>query len=126
MISVIDVVNFLRAEFPDLSIYPIEYPLKATEGASVVTLHGNTEATAGLFPAIVQIKVRDVHPSLSEATCFKYKKLLENKTNFYINDVQVVMVKSQNPLPLYMGKDEKNRYLYSNNFRFVFNEGGNN
>jgi hypothetical protein len=124
MVSVIEVVRFLRQEFPDLSIYPIEVPLNAPVGASMVTVQGTTEAKAGMFPMIVQIKVRDEHPALSEATSYKFKELLENKTNFNIGSVQVVLIKSQNPAPLYLGKDEKGRYLYSNNFRFVINEGG--
>jgi len=125
MVSIIDVIRFLRNEFPDLSIYPIEIPLNAPVNASVVSLESPSEATAGMFPMIVQIRVRDEHPSLSEATSYQFKNLLENKTNFNIGDVQIVLVKSQNPVPLYMGKDEKERYLYSNNFRFIVNEGGN-
>lgn len=124
MVSVIDVVRFLRQEFPDLSINPIEIPLTAPASSCVVTVQGNTEARAGMYPIIVQIKVRDEHPAYSEATSYRFKELLENKTNFEIGGVQVVLVKSQNPVPLYMGKDEKGRYLYSNNFRFVINEGG--
>jgi Bacteriophage minor capsid protein len=120
-----DVVNFLRTEFPDLNIYPLELPLKAPVGSSSVNVYGNVEAVAGLYPITVQIKVRDNHPSKSEADSYRYKSLLENKSNFDIGGVQVVLVKSQNPMPLYMGKDEKGYYLYSNNFRFLINEGGN-
>jgi len=124
MVSVMDVVRFLRQEFPDLSINPLEIPLNAPAGSCMVTVQGTTEAKAGMYPIIVQIKVRDEHPSLSENTSKKFKELLDNKTNFELGSVQVVLVKSQNPAPLYMGKDEKGRYLYSNNFRFVINEGG--
>lgn len=124
MVSVMDVVRFLRNEFPDLSIYPLEIPLNAPVGSCLVDVQGTTEAKAGMYPIIVQIKVRDEHPSLSEATSLNFKSFLDNKTDFNIGSVQVVLVKSQNPVPLSMGKDEKGRYLYSNNFRFVINEGG--
>ena len=124
MLSVIEIVKFLRQEFPELSINPLEIPLNAPAGACMVDVYANTEAKAGMFPVTVQIKVRDEHPSLCEANSYKFKELLENKTNFNIGSVQVVLVKSQNPMPLSMGKDEKGRYLYSNNFRFVVNEGG--
>jgi hypothetical protein len=125
MVSIIEIVRFLRQEFPELSIYPVEFPLNAPAGSCMVEVYANTEAKAGTFPITVQIKVRDEHPALSEATSYKFKELLENKTDFNIGSVQVVLVKSQNPIPLNMGKDEKGRYLYSNNFRFIVNEGGN-
>ncbi|MHC5291075.1 phage tail terminator protein [Bacillus licheniformis] len=123
MVSLIDVVRFFRAEFPDHNIYPLEYPLKAPVDAIKVEIQANTEEKAGVYPIIVQLKVRDEHPELAESTSFAFRKVLENKTNFNIGAVQVVLVKSQNPLPLPMGKDANGNYLYSNNFRFVINEG---
>jgi Bacteriophage minor capsid protein len=123
MVSLIEVVRFLRTEFPELNIYPIEYPLNSPINSNIVEIQANTEIKAGMFPLNVQIKVRDNHPSKSEATSYQFRNLLENKTNFEIGGVQVVMVKSQNPVPLYMGKDLDGSYLYSNNFRFMINEG---
>lgn len=123
MVSVIDVVKFLRTEFPKLNIYPLEYPLNSPINSVKVEIQANTEAKAGVFPLIVQLKVKDDHPSKAEAVSNEFKKLLEEKTDFEIGGVQIVMVKSQNPVPLYMGKDLSGGYLYSNNFRFVINEG---
>lgn len=123
MVSLIEVVKFLRTEFPDLNLYPIEYPLNSPDNACIVEMQSNTEIKADMFPLNVQVKVRDTHPSLAEGISFRLRDLLENKTNFMISGVQVVMVKSQNPVPLYMGKDQNGNYLYSNNFRFMINEG---
>lgn len=125
MVSLIDVVRFLRNEFPELNIYPIEYPLNSPVNSNKVEIQANTEIKADTYPLNVQIKVRDNHPSSAEETCFKFRNLLENKTNFELGSVQVVMAKSQNPVPLYMGKDFDGSYLYSNNFRFMINEGVN-
>ncbi|MDA2738378.1 minor capsid protein [Bacillus cereus group sp. Bc015] len=123
MVSLIDVVRFLRTEFPELNIYPLEYPLNSPINSNKVEIQANTEAKAGLFPLVVQIKVKDDHPAKAEATSYEFRNLLENKTNFMIGNVQIVMVKSQNPVPLYIGKDPSGGYLYSNNFRFMVNEG---
>jgi hypothetical protein len=123
MVSLIETVRFLRNEYPELNIYPIEYPLNSPVNSCIVEMQSNTEMVANMFPITVQVKVRDDHPSKAEVTSFKLRKLLENKTNFMIGSVQVVMVKSQNPVPLYMGKDIDGHYLYSNNFRFMINEG---
>ncbi|WP_353856781.1 minor capsid protein [Bacillus sp. Bos-x628] len=123
MVSTIDMVRYLRTTFPDLLFYPIEYPLNSPTKANLVEIQGNTEAKAGLYPVNIQIKVRDEHPAYAEATSLFIRQDLEEKTNFTVGEVQVVLVKSQNPLPLFMGKDEKGRYLYSNNFRFTINEG---
>lgn len=123
MVSLIEVVKFLRTEFPELAIYPLEYPLDSPDNCVVVDMQGTTEAKAGVFPVIVQIKVRDTHPSKAEIVSYKFRELLENKTNFTIGNVQVIFVKSQNPVPLAMGRDANGKYLYSNNFRFMMNEG---
>ncbi|MFR7272446.1 minor capsid protein [Streptococcus pneumoniae] len=123
MVSTIEVVRFLRTAFSDLLFYPIEFPLNSPTKAILVEIDGNTEAKAGVYPANIQLKVRDEHPALAEATSLLIRKTLEEKTNFMIGDVQIVLIKSQNPLPLSMGKDATGRYLYSNNFRFIINEG---
>lgn len=117
-----DVVRFLRTEFPELNIYPLELPLNSPDDSCVVDIQANNEALAGVFNLTVQVKVRDNHPAKAEATSIKIRKALENKTNFMLGDVQVVMVKSQNPVPLGLGKDLNGKYLYSNNFRFKMNE----
>lgn len=123
MVSLIEVVKMLKQDFPDLNIYPLEYPLNSPSNAVVVDMSSNAEVKAGVFSLTVQIKVRDTHPSLTEAVSFRLREGLEAKTNFMIDKVQVVFVRSQNPVPLYMGKDTNGNYLYSNNFRFVINEG---
>lgn len=123
MVSLIEIVRFMENEFTDLNIYPLEYPLDSVESAVVVDMTATTEVKAGVFPLTVQVKVRDVHPSLTEATSFRIREALEAKTNFLLGAVQVVFIRSQNPVPLYMGKDASGNYLYSNNFRFMINEG---
>jgi len=123
VVSTIEVVRFLRTAFSDLTFYPIEFPLTSPTKANLVEIDGNTQAKAKVYPANVQIKVRDEHPAYAEATSLLIRQALEEKTNFMIGDVQIVLVKSQNPLPLSLGKDENGRYLYSNNFRFIINEG---
>ncbi|WP_324658928.1 phage tail terminator protein [Bacillus cereus] len=123
MVSLIDVVRFLRTEFPKLNIYPLEYPLNAPINSNRVEIQANVEAKASVYPLNVQIKVKDDHPAKAEATSLEFRRVLEDKTNFVIGSVQIVMVKSQNPVPLYMGKDNSGGYLYSNNFKFMINEG---
>ncbi|MGG0487254.1 minor capsid protein [Priestia aryabhattai] len=123
MVSLIDVVHLLKTEIPELNVYPLEFPLKSPTSSVVVDMSGNATVKAGVFPINVQIKVREDHPTKGETTSFNIRKLLENKTNFPLGDTQVVLVKSVNPVPLYMGKDTESRYLYSNNFTFTINEG---
>lgn len=119
----IEIVRIMRTQFPELNIYPLEYPLKAPDNAVLVDMQSNNSALSGVFDVNVQFKVREVHPSLAEETSYKIKDFLENKTDFLVGSVQVVMVKSVNPVPLFMGKDATGLYLYSNNYRFKINEG---
>lgn len=119
----IEIVRLMRTQFPELNIYPLEYPLKAPDDAVLVDMQSSNPALSGVFDVNVQFKVREVHPSLAEETSYKIKGFLDNKTDFLVGSVQVVMVQSVNPVPLYMGKDGTGLYLYSNNFRFKINEG---
>lgn len=123
MVRLIEIVRLMRTQFPELNIYPLEYPLKAPDDAVLVDMQSNNPALSGVFDVNIQFKVRDVHPSLAEETSYKIRDFLENKTDFLVGSVQVVMVQSVNPIPLYMGKDATGLYLYSNNFRFKINEG---
>lgn len=119
----IEIVRLMRTQFPELNIYPLEYPLKAPDNAVLVDMQSNNPALSGVFDVNVQLKVRDVHPSMAEETSYMIKGFLDNKTDFIVGSVQVVMVQSVNPVPLFMGKDATGLYLYSNNFRFKINEG---
>jgi len=124
MVSLIDLVNVIEKELPELNVYPLEYPISSPTEAVLVDMDSTNPAMSGVFTMNVQFKVREKHPSLGEATSYKIRNVLEHKTNFALGQLQVIMVQSQNPVPLYMGKDTDGSYLYSNNFRFLMNEGG--
>jgi len=123
VISLIDVVRFLKEELPELNIYPLEFPLKSPNNSVVVDMTGNQSPVAGLFPINVQIKVREDHPTKAENVCYEIRNLLGNTRGISLGTTQVVLIQAVNPVPLYMGKDTESRYLYSNNFRFMINEG---
>lgn len=126
MISLIDVVRMIKAEVPNLvNVYPLEYPLDSPTESILVDMNGNNPSIAGVFTLNIQIRVRATHPTRGEELSYQIRNVLENKTNFTLGNLQVIMVKSQNPVPLFLGKDESDSYLYSNNFQFRMNEGGN-
>lgn len=122
MFRLIELVRFLRAEFPELNIFPIEYPVDAPDNSVLIDVRSNNSATAGVFSVNVQFKVRDTHPSKAEETSYMIKNFLEKKTDFHIDGVQVVLVQSVNPVPMYIGKDTTGLYIFSSNFKFTLNE----
>lgn len=123
MFRLIDLVRFMRTNFPELNIYPIEYPLDAPWESVLIAVQSNNSAVSGVYDINVQFKVRDTHPSKAEETSYKIKEFLEKKSNFHIGDVQVVVAQSVNPVPLYVGKDSAGLYLFSSNYKFKLNEG---
>lgn len=123
MVSLLDVVNLLRTEFPDMEIYPLEIPLNAPVDSVSVDLYSTNGVTETVYQMMVQFKVRCDHPADGERMCFDIRKFLHGKTDFQLGDVQVVLSQAQNPVPLYMGRDTDGYYKYSNNFRFTVNEG---
>ena len=125
MVSLLDIVRMLESELPELNTYPLEYPLNSPKSAVLVDMQSTNPASAGLFALNVQFKVRETHPATGEAISYQIRNLLNNRTDIQLGGLQVVLVQSVNPVPLYMGKDSTGNYLYSNNFRFLMNEGGN-
>lgn len=125
MVSVIEVVRLLKTSIPDVHFFPLEFPLSSHVDSACVSVSSGSRSVAKVFTINVQVKVRGEHPITAEEHSQKIIDFLEKKTDFNLGNVQVILSESQNSVPLFLGKDGEGRYLYSNNFKFMCNQGGN-
>ncbi|HDR8302778.1 TPA: hypothetical protein QC153_002131 [Bacillus cereus] len=122
MFSITDVTNLVKQGLTGYTVYPLEFPINSPVTSAYISLYSSSRSKAGVSPITVQIVVRDTHPSKSEATSFRLRDFLQNKTNFQLGQVQVIQAEAQS-FPLFLGKDASGNYLYSNNYKFILNEG---
>ncbi|WP_242278583.1 minor capsid protein [Bacillus cereus group sp. BfR-BA-01313] len=122
MFSITDVTNLVKQGLTGYTVFPLEFPINSPVTSAYISLYSSSRSKAGVSPITVQIVVRDTHPSKSEATSFKLRDFLQNKTNFQLGQVQVIQAEAMS-FPLFIGKDASGNYLYSNNFKFILNEG---
>ncbi|MGN4692287.1 phage tail terminator protein [Bacillus cereus group sp. MYBK215-1] len=123
MFSITDVTNLVKQGLTGYTVFPLEFPTNSPITSAYISLFSSSRSEAGVSPITVQIVIRDTHPAKAEAASFKLRDYLQNKTNFNLGQVQVIQAEAQS-FPLYLGKDASSNYLYSNNYRFLLNEGG--
>ena len=119
MISNIEIVNLLidgvGGEF-----FPLRFPSNSPDASSQVEITGGTEVNGGVGQINVQVVTRDIHPSIAEKTSNTIRSYLNDKADFLITEnVQVVLVRASNPVPLYIGTDKNERHLFSMNYKFI-------
>ncbi|MDF9638791.1 minor capsid protein [Bacillus cereus] len=119
MVSVIDLVNFLKANKVGGEIYPLAFPVNSPDACSTVLFVSGTPTRGGVGKVYVQIMTRDVHPAKAEKTANDFRSFLEKRTDFLLSDLQVIVIECQNFAPLYLGQDENNRHLFSLNYTFT-------
>ncbi|MGF9741580.1 minor capsid protein [Priestia megaterium] len=122
MVSTLDLVKLLRTNLPDLTFYPLEFPIESPDSALSVDTYGSGSSKAGVYTVQATIKIRSAHPAQCEIMNNRIRNFLDKKSDFPLGTSQVVFAESSNPMPLYMGKDGASRYLYSNNFTLIINE----
>jgi hypothetical protein len=123
MASVLDVVKLLRTNLPKVTFYPLEFPIDSPDDAACIEVYGQGRASAGVANLQLDIRIRASHPASAEAIHNDITDFLDKKTNFILGDVQVVLVETTSPMPLYAGRDGSSRYLYSSNFTLITNKG---
>lgn len=126
MFSLIDLKHLFESAFPTLTVNVLEFPVEGVISAIAISMDSSSKPVADTYSVNVQVQIRDDHPMKCEKTSQDIRKYLQNKTNISLGSAQVVLIQPVNPVPLYLGKDGNGNYLYSNNYTFIINEGGNN
>lgn len=120
MFSVLEITNLIRNGISNVeSIYPLQFPKKSKDASSIVNVTSSSPINGGVGQASVQVITRDKHPANAEKTANEIRSFLEKRTDFFIGEVQIVLVQSENTFPLYIGTDDNERHLFSLNYKFI-------
>jgi hypothetical protein len=111
---IMDLVAFCEANSV-LKFYPHTFPITESDELGLVRITPTFRASkAGLATIEISIIIRSTHPSIAEEHAIKLMKAIDKRSSFNIGDTRVVLLEVKNPFPIYLGKDENDRYQYSN------------
>lgn len=121
MLSVMDVVAYVKTVDAETAYYPNNFSLGAPSNAGYVRLYSGrpaSEWTPKKYPT-VQVVIRADHPSVGEAKANDIYTHLHNRRQFDVGQTRIISATADQSAPLYLGSDENGRFLYSVNFTMV-------
>jgi len=106
-----------RLDIP-LQVYPLDFPKEVEECAVIEVI--NTLPTSGdVTESYVDIHVRSKEVANAEKYINELRKALNNVTDVFISDIQIIQIKAQGKFPLYEGRDDNGRFYFRQEFRFL-------
>lgn len=112
-----DLIAFLAANVA-ATYYPNQFPAKGADSCAVVKLTGggSPDVIKGIKSPSFQILVRAVHPGEAEDKAVELFDFLDGNEFFDVGDVFVAYCRADQSSPVFIGKDENGRSIYSLNF----------
>jgi hypothetical protein len=119
-VRILELISFINGRVPDV-YYPNRFPTTASDSCVAVRLTGGfpTDQWTGKKQPSFQILVRGTKTSEVEERAYHIHDSLTNLRNVKIGDDPVVVIRSNNSVPIHIGEDENNRPIYSMNFDCV-------
>lgn len=122
--KILELITFVKTRVPGV-YYPNAFPISksAVDECAVIKLTGGfppSQWTGKKQPSF-QVLVRGKSAGIAEAETRAYAihESLLNLTNVTIGEDSVVVIRSLNSVPIFIGNDENNRPIYSMNFDCV-------
>lgn len=126
MLSNIDVVRLIKGHFnskgSNLEIYPKSFPLDTPDVSATVDIYSSTPMRSGLFTLIVTMNLRAKHPSIAEAKVQEVTDFLEGLSGIDIGKTHLLMSRSLNPYPNYLGARVNGYHQYSVDYSFLLDK----
>lgn len=116
-LSVTDVTRYLRAAVP-FTYVANEFGPTSWADCAYVRINGGfppSEWTSKRKPS-VQVVLRHSDPAKAESLANGIYEYLHRRTEFAFGDTRIVNCKADQSAPLYLGRDDNQRSLYSLNF----------
>lgn len=117
---ILELITFINSRVNDV-YYPNSFPVSAADACVAVRLTGGfpTDQWTGKKQPSFQVLVRDNHPAKAEDRAYAIHAALTNLREVAIGSDSVVVIRSNNSVPIHIGDDENNRPIYSMNFDCV-------
>lgn len=97
-----------------IKFYPNAIPITEESEVGTVRIMPSFRASrGGLATMELQAIIRASHPETAEQIGKDLINKIDKKTSFYIGSTRVVLLEVKNPFPIYVGKDENDRYKFA-------------
>lgn len=103
-------------------VYPLALPSVAPDEAILLTTGAGTGLRADVQDLILTATVRAKHPGKAESIGTDLRKRLTNLTNETVGDSELIVVRPQERLPQYLGKDSNDYYYFEINFTVLVSD----
>ncbi|WP_404351676.1 minor capsid protein [Sutcliffiella horikoshii] len=119
---ILELITFIRERVESV-YYPNSFPTTSRDDCVMVRLTSGfpTSQWTGKSQPSFQIQVRDARHKTGdcEAKAYEIHKALTNLREVTIGESSVVLIRSMNSVPVYIGNDDQERPIYSMNFDCV-------
>lgn len=119
---ILELITFIRERVAGV-YYPNSFPTTSQDNCVMVRLTSGfpTSQWTGKAQPSFQIQVRESAQKQGdcEAKAYEIHEALTNLHNVTIGDSSVVIIRSMNSVPIYIGNDDRERPIYSMNFDCV-------
>jgi Bacteriophage minor capsid protein len=121
-LSIKDFVDYLKGLGVTTPIYALAFPASSPEQCMIVEIGQGFSKRGSVAEIVLTVTVRAGHPQDAEAISQDVINLLKDRTDGFIGGKQVILIKSQQLVPNYLGKDAEGKHYYMNNFRVLVND----
>lgn len=118
--SIIELKRLLERLGVTVPVYPYEFPL-TNDGSNAVMINtGDGIPREGdVQEFLLTVVTRGSHPIQSETLANDVAGILNKKTDIKVGNHQIILIRKQQPLPMYAGKDEAGRYYHTADYRII-------
>lgn len=109
-----DILDFLETNLPTIQFVPNSWKTSSAEDSVVVLLSGGNNGKHVGAP-LLQFLVRATKESVAESIAYDLYEFFDYKTQYSIGGTNVIMSRGQQASPLYTGRDDNERPIYSVN-----------
>jgi hypothetical protein len=117
MFSLVEMKEFLDS-LNNQSVETLGMTHSSPEETTSFILSGGSSLGKNLKSIDLTLTNRSAHPGKSEENCFQWYEDLNNKTNFYIGNTNITLVRSSD-VPQYLGKRSNGLFYFTINFTIL-------
>lgn len=111
-----DLISLLKRLGISSTIYPLSLPTGAPAECILVETGDGADSRGDVTDFILTLTVRATHPARSEKLALEILDTLKNVTSEQVGDTDIILIRSQQKLPQYLGKDENDYHYHETNF----------
>lgn len=119
--SIIEIKRLLESLGVEASIYPLAFPVSGTAPVEALMIQaGDSGYSVGdVQEFILTVTARAGHPVKAESLSLDVMDKLHRRTNIMLGDTQIILIRKQNKVPIYAGKDDSGNHYFESDFRVL-------